>query len=457
MEQPRKDSDKAQTFNSIWILYFMMYFCIGILPVNIDNLLMDLAGTTEFGIGMIIVTQLTAGTFSTFFFGYYGDSISEKTSRKKIFTLMNLIWIISYGLNFIAINYQYYFLFMIIASIGSGAFLPIGFSIIGDMYPPKERGNKYGIMAFGLNLGSGMGLLFGGLLGSYTGPEGWRWAYLLGPSISFLAIILYIIKGVEPERGRSEPEFESFTGTIIYDFKITLNSVTKLFQIKTIRYVLLFILCNGLATATLGNWAIFYLTQKIIAEDPGLLATTLYLLSAMGVLPGSIIGGKMGDKYMKNHKRNGRILVSSIGLIIGIILLTLFYMLPIFSSNPLEITLSWILFLSLGLMGYFFVSLNSGNVFAIYSEVCVPEIRSTVNAFNGIMINIGAIIGNLILSSLILQDIGFLPFAIFLVLVIWILGSLFWLIPLKYYSKEIEECSKLKLLKRSELERNVKS
>ncbi|TFG23099.1 MAG: MFS transporter [Promethearchaeota archaeon] len=451
-----KENNKAQTFNSLLILYFMMYFCIGILPVNIDNLVIELPGTTEFGIGIIIITQLTVGTISIFFFGYYGDKISEIFSRKKIFSLMNLIWIISYGLNFIAINYQYFFLCMIIASIGSGAFLPIGFSIIGDMYAPKERGNKYGLMAFGLNLGSGMGLLFGGLLGSYTGPEGWRWAYLVGPSISFLALILYTTKGFEPERGRSEPEFENFTGTLNYNYKITFQSIIHLFQIKTVRYVLLFILCNGIATATLGNWAIFYLTQKIIAEDPGLLATTLYLLSGIGILPGSIIGGKMGDNHMKNDKRNGRILVSLIGLIIGITLLMLFYMLPIFSSNPLEITLSWIFFLSLGLIGYFFASLYSGNVFAIYSDVCVPEKRSTVNAFNGIMLNIGAIIGNSILSSLILQDITFLPFAILLVLIIWILGSLFWLMPLKYYSKEIDACSKLKILHRSELERNVK-
>ena len=452
-----KQSNKAQTFRSLWVLYFMLYFSMGILPVNIDNLVMDLPGTTEFGIGIIIVTQLIIGTFSIFFFGYYGDSISEKVSRKKIFALMNLIWIVSYGLNFIAINYPYYFLFTMIASIGSGAFLPIGFSIIGDMYPPKERGNKYGMMAFGLNLGAGMGLLFGGLLGSYTGPEGWRWAYLLGPSISFLALILYVVKGLEPKRGGSEPEFENLTGTLNYNYKITFNSIIQLFQVKTVRYILLFILCSGLATATLGNWGIYYLTQKINAEDPGLLATTLYLLSGMGILPGSIIGGKLGDKYIKTEKKNGRIKVSVTGLIIGITLLILFYMLPIFSNNPLEITLSWIIFLSLGFVGYFFASLNSGNVFAIYSEVCAPEKRSTVNAFNGIMLNIGAIIGNSILSSLILQDIAFLPFAIFLVLLIWILGALFWLIPLKFYSKEIDECSKQKLLHRSEIERNVKS
>ena len=453
--ESNKEREIKQTFRSLWVLYFMLYFCIGILPVNIDNLISDLLGTSEFGIGMIIVIQLSVGTISIFLFGYYGDKISGVISRKKIFFATNLVWILSYGLNFFALNYYFYFLFMIIASIGSGAFLPIGFSIIGDMYSPKKRGNKYGMMAFGLNLGSGMGLLFGGLLGSYSGPEGWRWAYLLGSSISFLALILYTLRGIDPERGRSEPEFESYIGTINYNYKITYKSILKLFQIKTVRYILLFILCSGIATATLGNWAIFYLTQKINGEDPGLIATTLYLVAGIGVLPGSVFGGKLGDKFLEKDKKTGRILVSFIGLVIGISFLMLFYMLPIIDKNSFEILFSWILFLSLGLVGNFFTSLNAGNVFAIYSEVCVPETRSTINAFNGIMINIGAIIGNLILSTLIKQDAGFLPLAIFLVLAIWMLGSLFWLAPLKYYSIEISKCNELKMMRRSELERNL--
>ena len=246
----------------------------------------------------------------------------------------------------------------------------------------------------------------------------------------------------------------TYIGIINYNYKITYKSILKLFQIKTVRYILLFILCSGIATATLGNWAIFYLTEKINAEDPGLIATTLYLVAGIGVLPGSVFGGKLGDKFVKSENQNGRILVSFIGLIIGISFLLLFYMLPIFDKNPLEILFSWILFLSLGLVGNFFASLNAGNVFAIYSEVCVPEIRSTINAFNGIMINIGAIIGNLILSTLIEQDLGFLKLAIFLVLVIWMLGSLFWLAPLKYYSIEISRCNELKMLRRTELDRN---
>ena len=65
-----KQREKNHTFASLWVLYFMLYFCIGILPVNIDNLINDLIGTTEFGIGMIIVTQLSVGTISIFLFVY---------------------------------------------------------------------------------------------------------------------------------------------------------------------------------------------------------------------------------------------------------------------------------------------------------------------------------------------------------------------------------------------------
>jgi len=35
------------------------------------------------------------------------------------------------------------------------------------------------------------------------------------------------------------------------------------------------------------------------------------------------------------------------------------------------------------------------------------------------------------------------------------LGSLFWIISLQNYSREFKECSELKLLRRSELEKNL--
>ena len=48
------DQQKTITFYLIFGFYFMIYFGIGIIPANIENLLLTLSGTSEFGISIII-------------------------------------------------------------------------------------------------------------------------------------------------------------------------------------------------------------------------------------------------------------------------------------------------------------------------------------------------------------------------------------------------------------------
>lgn len=98
---------------------------------------------------------------------------------------------------------------------------------------------------------------------------------------------------------------------------------------------------------------------------------------------------------------------------------------------------------------------SSGNQFAIYSEVCLPELRSTANAMNGLMVNIGGIIGNLLISSLIERNMSLLPIAVFLVLFIWFIGTFLWIIPYFYYPKESKDCSDILLERRKELEKKI--
>ena len=141
---------RKKTFLSLFLLYFMIYFCIGILPVNIDNLLLNLPNTTKFGIGILTAINLIVGIFSILIFGYYGDKIAERFSRKKVFAYINLVWIISYGLASLSLNYFYYLFFITISAIGTGAFMPLGFAMIGDFFPSKERGKRFGGMQFGL-------------------------------------------------------------------------------------------------------------------------------------------------------------------------------------------------------------------------------------------------------------------------------------------------------------------
>ncbi|MFX1314445.1 MAG: MFS transporter [Promethearchaeota archaeon] len=449
------EAKKRKTFRSLYNLYFMLYFCIGILPVNIDNLLEYLPGTTESGIGIAVACNLIMGTISIVLFGYYGDKLSEKFSRKKLFIITNLIWITAYGLCALALNYFFYIVFFILAAIGNGAFLPIGFSMISDLFQPKERGNKYGMMQFGLLLGSGIGIILGGLLGSYAGPRGWRYAYGIGALLGIITIINYSLSGIEPMRASAEPEFIDVKGPIKYDYKLTFNNLAKLLKRKSVFGILMVTLFTAVASSTLGTWAIFYLSTKISGNNAELTATTIYLLAALGSLPGAIIGGKFGDKRFHSENIYGRLLISFVGHTLGAFCLIGFYLIPFFIETSLQVILSWTFFLFIGFFGYMFASFQVGNQFAIYSEVCIPELRNTANAMNGLMVNFGGIIGNLLISSLIYQNKSFLPFAIMLVLIIWSIGALFWIIPYYYYPKEFKECREIMITKRKELESNL--
>jgi MFS family permease len=270
--------------------------------------------------------------------------------------------------------------------------------------------------------------------------------------LGIFPLIYYITKGIEPERGRTEPEFEDFKGEINYNYKITFTRLSGLFRIKSIGAILFYVLCSGIATSTLGMWGIFYITSKIGDANAELAATTIYLIAGAGALPGTIIGGKLGDLYLKRGKDNGRAIISLIGVILGVLFSLAFYLVPFFTANTFQIIISWIIFIILGFLGYFFSTFSVGNQFAIYSEVCLPELRSSANAMNGLMINIGGIIGNLLLSSLIENNLSWLPFAISLVLFIWLAGTFFWLIPYFYYPIESKICSDTLSERRKELE-----
>ncbi|MFX0028391.1 MAG: MFS transporter [Candidatus Hermodarchaeota archaeon] len=438
------------------LLYFMIFFCAGILPVNLENLLNFLPKTTNFGIGVVSAGSLIMGIISILAFGYYSDKISKKWSRKRIFIITNFIWIISYGLASLSINYFFYLFFIIISAIGTGAFVPQAFSMIGDFYSPKDRGKKYSIIQIGLILGSGMGIIFGGLIGSYLPTTinniGWRIAYTLGFLIGLLTLLFYSFTAIEPERLRSEPEFEDYSGEIEYNYKITFKKLKELFKKKSISAILITVLCGGIANSTLGVWAIFYLSTKIEGAEALFIATTIFILAGSGALPGNIIGGRIGDKYFKSGKVVGRVLISLFGLILGISLQILFYSIPFFTGSKIQIIFSWIFFLVIGYLGFLFVGFSTGNQFAIYSEVALPEVRSTVNAMNGLMVNLGGIIGNFLIASMIESNISFLPFAVLLVLLIWLLGALFWIIPYFYYPRELKECRETLIERRNKLE-----
>ncbi|GAA0832426.1 MDR family MFS transporter [Streptosporangium amethystogenes subsp. fukuiense] len=75
--------------------------------------------------------------------------------------------------------------------LGAGGLLVNAMAIIGDLVPPRERGQYQGIMAAVMSLAMIAGPLVGGFI---TDHLDWRWAFYVNLPIGFIALALLAIK-----------------------------------------------------------------------------------------------------------------------------------------------------------------------------------------------------------------------------------------------------------------------
>ena len=431
------------SFWILWILYFSIFFSMAQIAVSMENIQASFPETTSFGIGLIPATNAFLNIIGSLLFGYYQEKIIDKYSRKKIIMITYSLMIVAFFFGALSINYTMFYVCIVIASIGTGAYGPVAFSMINDFFPAKERGSKGGLMSVGLLLGSGFGLGAGALFGN-LGPTSWRIVWMIGPVAGVLYLILYNLKGIDPERGRAEAAFEDFEGTINYDYKLTLRNVTELFKKKYLIAFFLFQLLNSFSAATMGTWGIQYLTEFRFGDE--VVATFFTICVGLFALPGSFLGGYLGDRFYRSGKLNMRIFIAMSGMIIGTVSNIIFYLLP------LGIPFSLLIIVIMACSAMFFANLHVGNGFAMISEVCVPELRSSAHALNGLFVNLGNVVGNLIFSSIITADRSLMPFAIGFVYAITLIGSLFWILPYFQYPKDAKECDELMSERRKEID-----
>jgi len=74
--------------------------------------------------------------------------------------------------------------FRLIQGIGAGGILPLGLTIIGDLYTVRERGRMQGLFAGVWGVASIAGPLVGGYL---TDSLSWRWVFYVNVPFAFIA------------------------------------------------------------------------------------------------------------------------------------------------------------------------------------------------------------------------------------------------------------------------------
>lgn len=181
-------------------------------------------------LGLIDNVRIIFQTFSGPFWGMLAD----KYNRKWILVIGTGVWGIWTALCGLVDSFWQLMVLRVVACIGLGCLYPAAFSILGDIFGPKDRGKAMGAISaigmFGIVVGA---LVFGELTAI---PEiGWRIGLVGLGAMSVLSGVVIAILIKNPVRGAAEPELSDvITEEAEVQFAFSLKKVREVLRSGTL-------------------------------------------------------------------------------------------------------------------------------------------------------------------------------------------------------------------------------
>ena len=111
--------------------------------------------------------------------------LSDMYGRKPFFMLGIVVLLLGSVLSGSSQNIEQLIAFRVIQGFGAGMIMAIAFTIVGDVFPPAERGRWMGLMAGVFAAASVLGPLIGGTL---TDHVDWRWVFYINIPMGGVAL-----------------------------------------------------------------------------------------------------------------------------------------------------------------------------------------------------------------------------------------------------------------------------
>ncbi len=306
------------------------------------------------------------GALSSAFFIFYMVAapfigpLSDRVPRRLIVVIGALVW--SGATLLTALTHDYWTLFIrhVIVGVGEATFVCVTPGYIADLFTEDRRGRMLSIFYLGLPVGTALGYVIGGWLGT---KYGWRAPFYVAaaPGV-LLAVAMMFLR--EPERGRTdtlEPTFER-------------SSFRGLFRNPAYWTASLGMAMLTFALGGLQVWMPTFLNRLrgVPLAKTGLIFGGLVLGAGFF---GTVVGGWLGDRYLrKTH--TAYYLVSAIGLVIAIpIMATAIFI----TGYPMYVAM---------FLAVFFLFFNTGPLNAAVVNSVSARIRGTAIAVNLLTIHL---------------------------------------------------------------------
>lgn len=355
--------------------------------------------------GLINSGALIVATVLYPIWGYLYD----RYARAKLLSLASFIWGATTWMNAIVRTFGGFLVTRASTGIDDSSY-PGLFTLVADYFGPTLRGKIYGI----LYLAQPLGYLIGTILALIVAPMigGWRSVFYITGSLGIVIAILIFFGVREMPRGKSEPEFENVAE--MQTFRFSWAEVKEIFRKRTMWFVFL----QGFAGQFPWTVIIYFIFGYLITERGYDNESVLFTMAPVILIlsGGYFIGGWAGDLLFKRSNK-GRIIISSIGVLLGAIF---FYSAV---STPVEARTQFFVLFCLAAI---FAPLSAANVIATVYDITVPEVRSSAQAVEYFVENTGAAFAP-ILTGIIADAIN-LQIAILLIpTVAWLLCFFFYL------------------------------
>lgn len=333
----------------------------------------------------------------------------DRYARARLLALASFIWGATTWLNAIVRTFGGFLATRASTGIDDSSY-PGVYTLIADYFGPNLRGKIYGI----LQLAQPLGYLLGTILALMVAPAigGWRNVFFITGGLGLVIALLIFFFVKEMPRGKAEPEFENMPE--MQTFKFSWVEVKEIFKKKTMWFVFL----QGFAGVF--PWTVItYFFFGYLERERGYDADSILFTMAPVILilaASYFIGGSLGDFAFKRTNK-GRIIVSSIGVLMGAVFMYLALNTPLEARNQ---------FFILMCLTAVFMALSSPNVIATVYDVTVPEIRSTAQATSYFIENAGAAFAPII-TGMIADAINLKTAILLICTVAWGLCFLFYL------------------------------
>jgi predicted MFS family arabinose efflux permease len=295
--------------------------------------------------------------------------LGDRMARNRLIALGVGLWGAATFLSGLARSYGQLFATRALVGIGEASYGPTATAMVSDLFPRERRGLVNALFNAAIPLGGAIGVIAGGLVGSYYG---WRAAFLL-VGLPSIAVTVLAWRLEDPPRGVQD----HLTGA--EDRRPTMGffeSVVGLFRTPTFVMVCAVGMLVAFAIGAFNHWLPLYLHRVKQFSVPEA-SFWFGVLSAAGGLLGVVSGGFVGD-LLARRTPAGHLLTIAAGFLLaapaGIVMML---------ARDRAIFLPALFFAVTFLVFYI------GSVNAVIHNVVHPALRATAVAIFVFIINVG--------------------------------------------------------------------